>query len=72
MARGIERRLRVAYKRVSEEIRGNSKGGKYAAGLATEGWAGGYRQALDDVSAMLRGVPPGDPRFYWEQEMRDG
>ncbi len=40
-------------------------GGKYARGLASEGYVGGYAQALEDVRAMLDGVPPGDPRGFW-------
>jgi hypothetical protein len=59
-------RLRKARQAVDQEITGNgSSGDKFARGLANEGYAGGYRQALEDVEAMLRHGYPGDPRRYW-------
>jgi hypothetical protein len=61
-------RLRLARERVSASIRALGTGGRVAAGLSTEGWAGGYRQALDDVEAMLRHGSPADPRGYWSTE----
>ena len=71
MARGIIRRLRRASDRVRQEILLQAMdGGKYAGALSTEGWIGGYRQALRDVNAVLSGWEPNDPRTgsYWEKK----
>ncbi|HJR83470.1 MAG TPA: hypothetical protein VJ775_06040 [Sphingomicrobium sp.] len=66
MARSILRALRAAYKAVEAEISANRQGGdKYASGLASEGYAGGYRDALADVEAMLTHGHPNDRRGYW-------
>jgi hypothetical protein len=67
MAKGIQRKIDRALRRIKTEMSCND-GGKYARGLASEGFAGGYQQALYDVEALLRGVPPGDQRGYWTDE----
>lgn len=46
------KRLDKAAKAVEREISANAQGGKFASGLANEGWAGGYQQALRDVDAL--------------------
>lgn len=62
-------RIKRAREKVDKEISNNaSRGGAYARGLANEGWAGGYRQALDDVEAMLIHGFPNDPRHYWSDD----
>lgn len=61
--KGIKRQLGAAMKNVSEEISNNSRGGLYAGGLASEGYAGGYRDALNDVLLALNGVCP-NSRFW--------
>ena len=58
--------LRLARHRVGKEIADNASHGRIAAGLAMEGYAGGYRQALDDVDAVARDTFPTDPRHYWQ------
>lgn len=59
------RQVRAA---VQEEISGNaSRGGKAASGLSAEGYAGGYRDCLDDVEAALMHGYPSDNRGYWER-----
>ncbi len=65
--KGIKRRVVTAIGRVNKEIRGNAEenGGLYARGLAAEGYAGGYRDALDAVMLLLNDVEPGDDRGYW-------
>ncbi len=66
MARGIKRVLYKAREKVNKEIEGNAAGGsKYARGLANEGYAGGYAQALSDVLLALEGVRP-STRGYWD------
>ncbi len=67
MTRGIKRQLNIAYENVSKEISNTAKGGFYASGLASEGYAGGYRQALSDVQLALNGCPPSNSR-YWPVE----
>jgi hypothetical protein len=60
------RRLELAHARVQKEIFGNAQGGKYAAGISSEGYAGGYQQCLMDVQAVLTHGYPSDPRGYWK------
>jgi hypothetical protein len=72
MTRGLTRaellkRLVHVHKRVSADIsaqRGNDS--FYGAGLASEGYAGGYLAALNDIEAMLRHGQPNDTRGYWK------
>lgn len=66
MAKGIKRALQRARRKVQKEIEGNAAGGgKYARGLANEGYAGGYEQALSDVMLALDGIGP-STRGYWD------
>ena len=56
-----------ARRRAQEDISAHaSRGGIYAAGLASEGYAGGYRDALDDAILVLDGVIP-HRRSWWEE-----
>lgn len=66
MSKGIKRSLEKALDRVQADMAGNAgRGGMYARGLSTEGYAGGYYQALLDVKAMLDGHFVPDTRGYW-------
>lgn len=66
MAHGIKRKLAKAQAKVRKEIEDNAAyGGKFARGLANEGYAGGYAQALSDVQLALNGVEP-STRGYWD------
>lgn len=49
---------------VAEEMRGGGQG-MYARGLSSEGFAGGYMQALDDIDGALCHGTPSDHRGYW-------
>lgn len=64
---GIKKDLTSAIRSATKEIHANSKRGGYAAGLASEGYAGGYLAALSDVRLALNGVRPNNSR-YWPQE----
>lgn len=63
--RHVLKRIEAARKRVADEIAVNASKGMFGAGLATEGFAGGYLAALDDVEAALRHGFPTDARGYW-------
>lgn len=65
MAKGIKRQISIALYNVDREISGTAKQGFYAAAMSGEGYAGGYRQALHDVTAALDGVPPSGWPRYW-------
>lgn len=54
---------------VQEEMSGGGDG-LYARGLSTEGFAGGYAQALDDIDAALCHGSPSDHRGYWARARR--
>ncbi len=56
----------VAKDNVAKEISAFTKGGKYAAGLASEGYNGGYRDALDDILLVINDIPPCKRREYWD------
>ena len=55
--------IKKLQKNVSAEIKGNSTG-FYGAGIASEGYAGGYRDALSDVMLILNNIEPRNSR-YW-------
>lgn len=63
--RVVLKRMDAVRKIVAAEISGNAQGGKFARGLASEGFAGGYLQAIDDIDAALRHGYPSDHRGYW-------
>lgn len=46
------------------EARG-SQGPNYAAGLQSESYVGGYRQALNDVLLAMQGITP-STRGWWD------
>ena len=71
MGKGIKRKLKKATIKVQDRIRAISlDGGLYARGLASEGYLGGYRDALNDVMLVLNGVTPfrdWDGVSFWEE-----
>lgn len=65
MAKGIKRLIYKVRKSVDQEIEAFARsGGLYARGLASEGYKGGYRDALDDVLLALNGVSPNRRRWW--------
>jgi len=66
MAKGIRRQLRKAQDRVRKEMAERNES-FYGRGLSTEGYAGGYRQALADVELALNGVDP-NSRYWHERD----
>jgi predicted alpha/beta-hydrolase family hydrolase len=60
------KRLDRALERVHADISGHASGGRVASGLSSEGFAGGYAEALRDVDALLRHGYPSDSRGYWK------
>lgn len=58
-------KIEMALKNASKEISMHASQGKVAASLASEGYAGGYRDALQDVLSLARGVSP-SRREFWE------
>lgn len=69
MTKGIKRRVRAAMAKATREISFNAQGGRIAGALAGEGYAGGYRNALQDVLLLLDGVEPSYGRGYWRIEL---
>ena len=61
--------IRNAQRNVEKEISNISSRSNsiYSRGLASEGYSGGYRDALNDVILLLNDVTP-TRRDYWEQE----
>ena len=71
--KGIMRKLRRVEANVNKSIAASARsGGMYAAGLAGEGYAGGYRDAISDVMLALRGVNPNDRGRGWWIERTEG
>lgn len=59
MTVGIRRMLRRARRAAENEVSILARrGGVYAGALASEGYSGGYRDALDDVRLALDGIVP--------------
>jgi len=68
MAKGIRRDLKKVLDEVNKDIASNAKpNSMFARGLASEGYAGGYRQALYDVQLALDGVMPNSR--YWHRDV---
>ncbi len=59
----LHKRLRIAIDAIHAEM--NYAQGKYGRGLSSEGYAGGFVQALYDVQLLLNDVEPNDGRHYW-------
>lgn len=57
MTVGIKRQLFKVRNEVENEIHSIAMGSPVAAGLAREGYAGGYVDAINDVLLVLDGVP---------------
>lgn len=69
--------IRAALKRVNIEIShkatsrmGHCPGPNYAGALASEGYAGGYRDALMDVLLLIESKFVPQRRNYWDEEDR--
>jgi hypothetical protein len=65
---GIRRWISHALKRVDREISDHAAHGFYGGGLASEGYSGGYRDALHDVLLLLNGVKPTRRDYYENAE----
>lgn len=66
MAKGIKRRLKLAVDEGRRQMAENG-GGLYARGLSSEGYLGGYVDALNDVCLLLNGVEPNDRRAIFKK-----
>ena len=64
--RGIRLQLKIAGENVQKEIAVNASHSRISAGLSSEGYAGGYQQALRDVSLALDGTEIYHSR-YWPE-----
>ncbi len=65
MAKGIKRQLRKVIDNITEELKPRSQSDNmYRRGLSTEGYQGGYRDALYDVQLALEGNKP-NRRGWW-------
>ena len=66
--KGIMRKLDIVAKNVNKAISSSVKDqGFYAQGLSTEGYRGGYRDAIQDVILALYGNHP-KTRGYWDKD----
>ena len=64
MTKGIKRLIYIVLVNIEREIHNTAAaGGLYARGLSSEGYNGGYRDALNDVLLALNGGIP--RRNYW-------
>ena len=68
MAKGIKRQIRIAIKNIGDDIRAyikDSGNNIFARGMSSEGYNGGYRDALRDVLLILEGHNPSDRHRSW-------
>jgi len=61
----LHQQIDKARDKVNREIADFASRDLIAAGLSSEGYAGGYRDALDDITLLLNGVHP-KRRDYWD------
>jgi len=66
MNKGIKKQIKKARENVLNEIHTQSRS-HVQRGLSTEGYAGGYLDALTDVELALNGVYNNNSR-YWVKE----
>jgi hypothetical protein len=64
MMKGIKKILIRVREQVSSEIRASSSRGYIAASMAGEGYAGGYRDAINDILLLLNEVMPQRRNYY--------
>lgn len=57
------KRIPKARARLEEKMSAGE--GKFARGLAREGFDGGYQKAIDDIEALLTHGCPNDDRKIW-------
>jgi len=69
MAKGIKRQIAIARQNAEREIASLARG-FYGRGLSSEGYAAGYRDALDDVLLALNGNIP-QRNGWWKTEVND-
>lgn len=68
MAKGIIRKLSIVNKNIDRKMAlqdGEGMSGFYARGMRSEGYLGGYRQAIVDVQLALAGGHP-TTRELWD------
>ena len=65
--RALLKAIKVARANVGAEISGTASKGRIAGALSSEGYAGGYRDALDDVAMFLTNGFAQDRRGYWRE-----
>lgn len=64
--RALLARIVGARAAASAEIAASASGGKFARGLASEGFVGGYLAAIRDIEALLQHGYPQDARGFWK------
>lgn len=68
MAKGIKRKVKIALNNVDKRISYFAKsGGSFAGALSSEGYNGGFRDALLDVLLLLNGNNPCLNRELWRK-----
>lgn len=73
MRTALKRELTHVRTAVRQEIANNAaSGGRFAAGLAGEGYAGGYLHAIDDILLTLDKILPSSSRYRaaWEEALK--
>lgn len=67
-SRELRKLLFLVAREAQAEINASAaSGGKYACGLSSEGYVGGYREAIYDVIAMMDHGQPADQRGFWQR-----
>lgn len=70
--KGISRLLSRVYKKIEKQIASEAKShGRIFAGVAREGYNGGYLSALEDVQLALNGVKP-NRNGWWDEDPESG
>ena len=66
--KGIKRKIKLATKNLDELIGAFAAEGFFAGGIASEGYNGGYRDALQDILLLLNGISPCIRPEFWHKE----
>ncbi len=69
--RDLLRCLRAIENVVMGDIATQAGHNKLAAAMSSEGYVGGYLDAIRDIEAVMRHGCPADTRGYWRRAMGD-
>ena len=66
----LKKRLNIAIQNVIKMMKPDNPNSLYSRGLSSEGFWGGYAQALADIQLLSNDVEPNRNREIWNKEVK--